>query len=234
MFDIIGSKIKINVDDLAIPPFKDYYNNAKNKSQALKEIEYVVWLYKWNTPYEAYPENERASKVAKDVLNVDSYEPNDDLKQLIVRFKELQETTGTRLLKASQRAAEGIIDTLNAYGSTEMDIDTAINKKSGLLGISGISSDSRDIEINAENGNKRCILAQEMFSRRVVEYIAKYYLKLGKVDAIIFTAGGGDLRAQEDILYEKESFDIDYSTLLAVLRKRYSEYSFCCRSGRDF
>lgn len=144
MFDIIGSKIKINVDDLAIPPFKDYYNNAKNKSQALKEIEYVVWLYKWNTPYEAYPENERASKVAKDVLNVDSYEPNDDLKQLIVRFKELQETTGTRLLKASQRAAEGIIDTLNAYGGTEMDIDTAI-KVSRVLKDVGSTVKSLDI-----------------------------------------------------------------------------------------
>lgn len=144
MFDIIGSKIRINVDDLAIPPFKDYYNNAKNKSQALKEIEYVIWLYKWNTPYEAYPENERASKVAKDVLNVDSYEPNDDLKQLIVRFKELQETTGTRLLKASQRAAEGIIDTLNAYGSTEMDIDTAI-KVSRVLKDVGSTVKSLDI-----------------------------------------------------------------------------------------
>lgn len=144
MFDIIGSKIKINVDDLAIPPFKDYYNNAKNKSQALKEIEYVIWLYKWNTPYEAYPENERASKVAKDVFNVDLYEPNDDLKQLIVRFKELQETTGTRLLKASQRAAEGIIDTLNAYGSTEMDIDTAI-KVSRVLKDVGSTVKSLDI-----------------------------------------------------------------------------------------
>lgn len=144
MFDIIGSKIRINVDDLAIPPFKDYYNNAKNKSQALKEIEYVIWLYKWNTPYEAYPENERASKVAKDVFNVDLYEPNDDLKQLIVRFKELQETTGTRLLKASQRAAEGIIDTLNAYGSTEMDIDTAI-KVSRVLKDVGSTVKSLDI-----------------------------------------------------------------------------------------
>lgn len=144
MFDIIGSKIRINVDDLAIPPFKNYYNDAKNKSNALKEIEYVIWLYKWNTPYEAYPENERASKVAKDVFNVDSYEPNDDLKQLIVRFKEFQETTGTRLLKASQRAAEGIIDTLNAYGNTEMDIDTAI-KVSRVLKDVGSTVKSLDI-----------------------------------------------------------------------------------------
>ena len=81
---------------------------------------------------------------------------------------------------------------MNVTGMNANDIDTAINKKSGLLGISGISSDSRDIEINAENGNKRCILAQEMFSRRVVEYIAKYYVLMGGADAICFTAGIGE------------------------------------------
>ena len=81
---------------------------------------------------------------------------------------------------------------MNVTGMNANGIGTAINKKSGLLGISGISSDSRDIEINAENGNKRCILAQEMFSRRVVEYIAKYYVLMGGADAICFTAGIGE------------------------------------------
>ena len=44
MFDIKGDKISLNTEDLAIPPFKDHYNNAKDKSLALKEIEYVIWL----------------------------------------------------------------------------------------------------------------------------------------------------------------------------------------------
>ena len=56
MFDIKGDKIVLATEDLAIPPFKDHYNNAEDKDLALKEIEYVIWLYKWNTPYEAYPE----------------------------------------------------------------------------------------------------------------------------------------------------------------------------------
>lgn len=73
MFDIQGDKISLNVDDLAIPPFKDFYNKAVDKSQALKEIEYVVWLYKWNTPYEAYPEKDRAKIVGKDVFKDDKY-----------------------------------------------------------------------------------------------------------------------------------------------------------------
>ena len=59
MFDIIKNKIQLSTDDLAIPPFKDFYNNAKDKQDALKKIEFIVWRYKWNSPYEAYPEKER-------------------------------------------------------------------------------------------------------------------------------------------------------------------------------
>ena len=81
---------------------------------------------------------------------------------------------------------------MNKTGMTPDDVDTAINKKSGLLGISGISSDSRDIEINAEEGNKRCILAQKMYARKVIDYIAKYYVLMGGADAICFTAGIGE------------------------------------------
>lgn len=67
-----------------------------------------------------------------------------------------------------------------------------LNKKSGYLGISGISSDSRDIEDGIASGNERCILAQKMFIRRVVEYISKYYVILGGVDAICFAGGIGE------------------------------------------
>jgi len=76
MFDIQGNRIKLSTEDLAIPPFKDYYNKAKDKSEALKEIEYVIWLYKWNTPYEAYPEKQRASVVAKDIFKDEKYIPS--------------------------------------------------------------------------------------------------------------------------------------------------------------
>lgn len=76
MFDIQGNKIKLSTEDLAIPPFKDHYNNAEDKTQALKEIEYIIWLYKWNTPYEAYPEKQRASIVAKDIFKDEKYTPS--------------------------------------------------------------------------------------------------------------------------------------------------------------
>ena len=126
MFDILGDKIKLNTDDLAIPPFKDHYNSAKDKSTALKEIEYVVLLYRWNSPYEAYPADKRAAIVAKDVFKDDKYVPTAEVNELAKRFQEFQETPGTRLLSASQTAAEGLIATLNGYSQGNMDIDTAI------------------------------------------------------------------------------------------------------------
>ena len=126
MFDLQGNKIKFSVDDMSIPPFKEHYNNAKDKSKALKEMEYVVWLHRWNSPYEAYPIDKRPSIVAKDVFKDENYVPSEKVKELARRFIEFQETPGTRLLSASQTAAEGLIAALNDYSSQAMDIDTAI------------------------------------------------------------------------------------------------------------
>ena len=72
------------------------------------------------------------------------------------------------------------------------EMDTILNKQSGLLGISGISSDSRDIEDGIKIGNERCNLAQKMFTNRIIDHIAKYYVELGGCDAIVFTAGIGE------------------------------------------
>ena len=77
-------------------------------------------------------------------------------------------------------------------GMSISDIDTALNKKSGLLGISGVSSDSRDIEDGIKSGNSRCELAQKMYVDKIVNYIAMYYVELGGADAIVFTAGVGE------------------------------------------
>lgn len=77
-------------------------------------------------------------------------------------------------------------------GMSAKEMDTVLNKQCGLLAISGISSDSRDVEDGIKAGNERCILAQNMYVKRIVEYIAKYYVLLGGCDAIIFTAGVGE------------------------------------------
>ena len=72
------------------------------------------------------------------------------------------------------------------------DVFEMFNKKSGLLGVSGVSGDMRDVKAAADEGNKRAQLAISIFERRVVDYIGKYYMELGHVDAIAFTAGIGE------------------------------------------
>ena len=82
------------------------------------------------------------------------------------------------------------------------EMDTILNKKSGLLGISGVSNDSRDIEEGINKGNERCVLAQKMYVQKIIDYIAMYYFELGGVDAIAFSAGVGEnsIRTRIDIM----------------------------------
>lgn len=84
------------------------------------------------------------------------------------------------------------------------EIDNAINKESGLLAISRKSSDSRDIEDGIASGDENCILAQKMYVRRIVDYIAKYYVEMNGCDAICFTAGIGEksIITRRDIINE--------------------------------
>ncbi|MCR2042591.1 acetate/propionate family kinase [Anaerosalibacter massiliensis] len=76
------------------------------------------------------------------------------------------------------------------------EVNNLLNKKSGVLGISGVSSDFRDIEEEAEKGNERAKLALDVFVNRVKKYIGAYTTLMGGVDAIVFTAGIGENSAE--------------------------------------
>ena len=77
-------------------------------------------------------------------------------------------------------------------GITVQEVNTILNKKSGILGISGISSDMRDVLEAAEEGNERAMLAMKAFAHRVRFYIGAYIAEMNGVDAIVFTAGVGE------------------------------------------
>ena len=72
------------------------------------------------------------------------------------------------------------------------EIDNDLNKKSGLLGVSGVSSDMRDVENAAAAGNARAKMALDMLLHRALKYIGAYAVELGRVDAIVFTGGIGE------------------------------------------
>ncbi|WP_299739274.1 acetate kinase [uncultured Rossellomorea sp.] len=77
-------------------------------------------------------------------------------------------------------------------GSTADEVLNILNKKSGMLGVSGFSSDLRDIEQQASEGNERAELALEVFANRIHKYIGSYASRMYGVDAIVFTAGIGE------------------------------------------
>ena len=81
---------------------------------------------------------------------------------------------------------------MNKTGLTAEELINVFNKKSGLLGISGVSTDARDVQAAVEENNENAILARKMYALRVAQYIGSYYVQLGHCDAIIFTAGLGE------------------------------------------
>ena len=81
---------------------------------------------------------------------------------------------------------------MNKYGYTADEMLNILNKKSGVLGISGVCSDFRDLEKAAKEGNKRAQLALDKFAYEVRKYIGSYAAAMGGVDIITFTAGVGE------------------------------------------
>ena len=109
----------------------------------------------------------------------------------------------TFLMAKLGKSAEAIIDILN--------------KKSGMLGVSGLSSDARDIDAGIEAGNPRAVLTRNLYANRVAQTIGSYFVQLGHVDAVVFTGGLGenDVKVREAIIDRiKEAMGIDFNRAL--------------------
>ena len=98
-------------------------------------------------------------------------------------------------------------------GMTPDQMNHMCNFKSGVLGLSGRSSDMRDIEAGINEGDPRCILAQKVYCHRIAQYIGSYFVELGGCDAIVFTAGigeNGPLTRQMTMERVQEALGIEY------------------------
>ncbi|MDC7227440.1 MAG: acetate kinase [Spirochaetales bacterium] len=95
-------------------------------------------------------------------------------------------------------------------GYSAEDINKMINKEGGLLGLSGVSNDMRDIHLAADKGNQDAIEALEVFAHKIRQYIGAYSANMVKVDALIFTGGIGenDIRMREMICHRLENIGI--------------------------
>jgi acetate kinase len=81
---------------------------------------------------------------------------------------------------------------IGRMGMSVADVDQMLNRKSGLLGVSGVSNDLREVQTAAENGNDRAEKALQIFAYRIRKYIGAYLAVLGRADAVVFTGGIGE------------------------------------------
>ncbi|MCE5255769.1 MAG: acetate kinase [Spirochaetaceae bacterium] len=86
-----------------------------------------------------------------------------------------------------------IFHMIRKTGMSPAEVEKKLNKESGVLGITGKWSDRRDIEVAAEKGDPVALLAQQIEGYRIKKYIGSYYAALGHVDALVFTAGVGEM-----------------------------------------
>ena len=108
-----------------------------------------------------------------------------------------------------------IIDFLSRRGFSAPEVHALLNKKSGLLGLSGISNDLRDLEAEAAKGNQRALDALDVYAHRVRKYVGAYAANLVKVDALVFTGGIGQhgAKMRERICHRLENLGVimDYT-----------------------
>ena len=101
---------------------------------------------------------------------------------------------------------------VNRMGVTAKEVDTMMNKKSGMLGVSGVSSDFRDLWAAKAEGNERAALALDMFSQGVKRLIGGYSAEMDGVDCIVFTAGVGenDAATRELVMQNMDYLGVDF------------------------
>lgn len=120
-------------------------------------------------------------------------------------------------------------------GVSASEIESTLNKKSGLLGITGMYTDRRDIQAAVEKGDRRAELAQDIEAYRLKKYIGAYMAALGRIDALVFTAGVGEMAPfiRKKVLEGLESLGIVYDPEKnAIARTRNAETNIAASNSK--
>ena len=100
---------------------------------------------------------------------------------------------------------------MNVEGLTPAEMDDVLNKKSGMLGLTELSHDMRDIEAQAQAGGEQCDLALDIYCQRIKKYIGAYAAVMGGVDAVVFTGGIGE---KSDLVRRRVCTDMAFLGIL--------------------
>lgn len=186
VFDVVSGEPVIDPSRLIIPEFKKLWSRdkTKDKSKVTKEIAYIVFSFDLSidNPYRGFPEYERDSILKKDLFDNVNWEPDNDVKAAMDKFRLLMETTTTRLLSAAKQAADKLADWYRQVDFKERDEDGKL-----LFTVKELSSSLKDL-----GGTIRSLDMLEEMVRR------------GQLDNTS-TRGGSDIG-----MYEMRRNDFDY------------------------
>lgn len=124
LFDIDNGQVVLNPTSLWIPEFRKLWDRdkSKNKAKAAREISYIVFLYDYRSPYQAYQETERHKKILQDYFaDAPDWKPDKEVLAAIKRFEEFQDSASLRLLRSTKLALEAINEYFKNAGPEDID-----------------------------------------------------------------------------------------------------------------
>ena len=136
LFDIEKGKLVLNPTTLWIPEFKKLWDRdkKKNKDKAIAELSYIVFMYSYQSPYQAYSEGEREEKVRGDFLkDFPDWEPDEAVLAAINKYHELQDSISLRLLRSTKLALETIEEYFKTANPEDITIIVKNAKELGNL-----------------------------------------------------------------------------------------------------
>lgn len=146
IFDIIDHTVVVSPEILTIKCFKDIWelDKSKLKENAYRDFTYIYHMCDYNSPYSNYPSNERTNSVKEEVLGDKKYTPSKEVNVAIEQYKKLIESPLTRLLEASKKRIDDIVDYFN--GNTVEDISEAKISGDILKNIGATAASFKNLE----------------------------------------------------------------------------------------
>ena len=146
-FDIVDGKVVLNADELAIPAFKKIYESDKSKDKvdSFNKISYIVFMYKWDSPYASILDEETRNKIIKEELfGNENWEPDELTKTAIDRFRQFQDTFSLQFLEDNMLGASKLmqyyrmldwndIDKMGKPIYSSRDLASNLEKAGGIL-----------------------------------------------------------------------------------------------------
>lgn len=157
LFDLEKGRVILNPTALFIPEFKKVWSRDKSKDKeiAVKEISYIVFMYSFQSPYQAYSERDREGKILNDYfLELPDWKPDKVVIAAIRKYKELQDSVSLRLLRSTKLALE----TIESYFETASPEDISIIVKNAKeLGNLVQSLDKLEKQVQKEQLDKASV-----------------------------------------------------------------------------